>query len=179
MNLDVANGEEHANSAAYMRSSLYANGGGTTDIEIRGSHGVKLWVNGKLVFSQLGGVNQSKRVNVTFQRGWNTLMMKVVQDDKPWKAYTDNGNFWATVNIYYAALGGAHIVPGLPGKEAFIQPSNKTAIGIRLDSPEGKLIGELPFGKTTCPIEKTTGRHDLFLVFPNENVQSMDWFKFE
>lgn len=179
MNLDVANGEEHANSAAYMRSSFYANRGGGTDLEIRGQHGVKLWVNGKLVFSQLGNVNSSKRVPVTFNKGWNTLVMKVVQDDKPWQAYNDNGNFWATVNLYYAALGGAFIVPGLPGKEVLIDPDKGAAVEIRLDAPDGKKIGILNFQQESCPIKKTTGRHTLFLVFPNENAVWVDWYRFE
>lgn len=179
MNLDVANGENHANSAAYMRSSLYAKGGGRTDIEIRGDHGVKLWVNGELVFSQLGGVNQSKRVPATFKRGWNTMVMKVVQDDRPWKPYTDRGNFWATVNIYYAALGNAFIVPGLPGQEVFVDPAPGTAVELRLDAPDGKRFGDLKFGQETCAVEPVKGRHDLFLVFPNENVQVLDWYRFE
>lgn len=179
MNLDVANGEENANSAAYMRSSFYARGGGATDIEIRGEHGVKLWVNGTQVFAQLGNVNQSKRVRVTFKQGWNTMMIKVVQNDKPWQAYKDNGNFWATVNIYYAALGGAFIVPGLPGREVFIDPDSGAAVEVRLDAPDGKKIGALNFKQETCIIEKTIGRHSVFLVFPNENVQTVDWFRFE
>ena len=179
VNLDVANGEENAQSAAYMRSSLYAKGGGTTDIEIRGEHGVKLWVNGELVFSQLGGVNQSPRVNVRFERGWNEMLMKVVQDDQPWQPTEGRGNFWATVNIYYAALGGAFIVPGLPGKEVFVDPDKGTAVEIRLNAPDGELIGTLPFGETVCAVDAPAGRHDVFLVYPNANVQMMDWFRFE
>ncbi len=179
MNLDVANGEGNANCAAYMRSSLFAKGGGQTDLEIRGNHGVKLWVNGKQVFSQLGGVNESKRVVVQFKQGWNEMMMKVVQDDQPWKPTEGRGNFWATVNIYYAALGCAYIVPGYGAKEIFVDPSKETAIDVRLDSPEGKRIGDLKFKETACKVEKTVGRHNLFFVFPNENVQAVDWFRFE
>jgi hypothetical protein len=179
MNLDVATGEENVHSAAYMRSSLFARNGGRTDIEIRGDHGVKLWVNGELVFSQLGGVNQSKRVGVAFKKGWNEMLMKVVQDDQPWKPTEGRGNFWATVNIYYAALGGAFIVPGRPAEEAFIDPYSGTGVELRLNAPDGPVIGELQFGQSTCAIEKTTGRHTLFLVFPHENVQNMDWYRFE
>jgi hypothetical protein len=179
MNLDIATGEENSNSAAYMRSSLYANRGGKTDIEIRGAHGVKLWLNGEQVFAQLGNVGKSERVAVTFKQGWNTLLMKVVQDDKPWAPYTDRGNFWATVNIHYAALGNAHILPGLPGKELLIDPERDAGIEVRLGSPEGRLIGNLKWREGSCEIEKTTGVHDLYLVFPARNVQTVDWYRFE
>jgi hypothetical protein len=179
MNLDVANGEENDNSAAYMRSSFFAKHAGKTDIEIRGEHGVKLWVNGAMVFSQLGNVNTSKRVQVSFKQGWNEMMMKVVQDDQPWKPTQGRGNFWATVNIYYAAMGGAQLVPGYRAQEVNVNPDKGTAVEVRLDAPDGKLIGELKFGQTTCPVSQARGRHTLFLVFPNETVQMMDWFRFE
>lgn len=74
---------------------------------------------------------------------------------------------------------------GIPTKQTFdekdmpIQPEQATAVEVRLDAPDGKLIGELRLGQSTCPIERTKGRHDLFLVFPNENIESMDWFRFE
>ena len=54
-----------------------------------------------------------------------------------------------------------------------------TAIEIRLDAPDGQLIGTLPYGQTSCRITPTTGQHDIFLVFPGENIQSLDWFVFE
>jgi hypothetical protein len=180
INADIANGENHANSACYARSSVYLKGGGRTDIEVRGAHGVKVWVNGQLVFSQLGDLASSKRVSVEFKRGWNEFLVKIVQDDQPWTpAMQGYGNFWATVNMHYVAVGGGFIVPGLPGVERFVDPHQGAAVELRLGAPDGKLIGTLPFKQTTCEIEKVTGRHDLFLVFPNENVQSMDWFRFE
>ncbi len=180
INCDVANGENHANGAAYMRSSVYAKRGGKTGIEIRGAHGVKVWLNGQQVFSQAGGVDRSPRVEATFKQGWNQFLVKVVQDEKPWAPDMRGwGNFWASVTMHYRAVGDAFIVPGLPGKEYFIQPHSGTAAEVRLDAPDGKRIGDLKFGQSTCEIEKTTGRHDLFLVFPNENVQTMDWFRFE
>jgi hypothetical protein len=83
------------------------------------------------------------------------------------------------VTFYHRIVGGTFTVPGLPGKELFVDPSKGTAVEVRLDAPDGKLIGELPFHQTNCPVVKTNGRHDLFLVFPNENVEAMDWFRFE
>jgi hypothetical protein len=124
-------------------------------------------------------VNTSKRVQVSFKQGWNEMMMKVVQDDQPWKPTQGRGNFWATVNIYYAAMGGAQLVPGYRAQEVNVDPDKGTAVEVRLDAPDGKLIGEMKFGQTTCPVSQAKGRHTLFLVFPNETVQMMDWFRFE
>jgi len=180
INCDVANGENHANSAAYMRSSVYAKHGGNTDFEVRGSHGVKVWLNGEQVFSRVGNVDKSPRAKVTFKKGWNQLLVKVVQDDKPWAAVMNGyGNFWAAISMHYLTIGDAFILPGLPGKELFVQPNPGTGVEIRLDAPEGKLIGELQLGQNSCQIQKTKGRHNLFLVFPNQNVNMMDWFRFE
>lgn len=180
INCDVVNGENHANGAAYMRSSVYARNAGKVDAEIRGAHGVKVWLNGEPVFSQLGNVNKTKRVDIKLKKGWNQFLVKVVQDDKPWApAMQGYGNFWASVTFYHRIVGGTFTVPGLPGKEVAIQPNQGTAVEVRLDAPDGKRIGDLKFGQTTCAVEKTNGRHDVFLVFPNENVEAMDWFRFE
>jgi len=180
INCDVVNGENHANSAAYMRSSVYAVGGGKTGVELRGAHGLKVWLNGEQVFSKVGDIDKTPRVEMNFKHGWNHFLVKVVQDDRAWApAMQGYGNFWASVTMHYAAVGNAFILPGLPGKELAIHPNHGTAVEIRLDQPDGRLIGELQFGKNTCRIDKTKGRHDLFLVFPNQNVNMMDWFRFE
>lgn len=57
--------------------------------------------------------------------------------------------------------------------------NNGTAIEIRLDAPNGTLVGTIPCGQQTCRITPTSGLHDLFLVFPSENVQAVDWFIFK
>ncbi len=54
-----------------------------------------------------------------------------------------------------------------------------TAIELRLDAPDGTLIGTVPFGRQSCGITPASGVHDLFLVFPGENIQAVDWFVFE
>jgi hypothetical protein len=177
---DVANGENHANCADYMRSSVYAKRGGKTGIEIRGGYGLKVWVNGQQVFAQAGNIDKSPRVEVTFKQGWNEILVKVVQDDKAWTPTKQGeGNFWASVTMYYRGVGDAFVVPGAPGKEIFTPPNPGTAIDVRLDAPDGKRIGEMMFGQKTCSIIKTQGRHDLFLLFPNENIRNFDWFRFE
>ena len=179
VNCDVATGENHANSACYMRTSIYAKAGGATDIEIRGSHGVKVWLNGQQIFSLIGNVDNSPRAKATFKQGWNSILVKVVQDDKPWAPAQGNGNFWAAISMHYLTVGDAFILPGLPGTERYINPNPGTAVEVRLGAPDGKLIGELKFKQESCKIQPPKGRQNLFLVFPNENVQSMDWFRFE
>ena len=57
--------------------------------------------------------------------------------------------------------------------------NNGTAIEIRLDAPDGTLVGTVPCGQETCRITTTSGLHDVFLVFPNANVQALDWFIFK
>lgn len=176
---DLAHGEGHANSAGYLRACVYFRGAGPGELEIRGAHGVKVWLNGTQVFAQLGNVNTSKRVRINKRKGWNQFLVKIVQDDRPWapdpRGY---GNFWASVTTYYPG-DGTFTLPGLPGKEVFIQPHPGTALELRLDAPQGPVVGELKFGQTDCPVVPTTGRHDLFVVFPNENARALDWFRFE
>ncbi len=174
----AVDGEKHANGAAYMRSSIYAKRGGKTGIEIRGAHGLKVWLNDQQLFSQLGDIDKSSRVEATFKQGWNVILVKAVQDDE--KVGDKNGaNFWASVTMYYRGVGDAFVSPRAPGKEIFIPPHPGAAIEVRLDAPDGKRIGEMAFGQKTCAINKTQGRHDLFLVFPNQNIRTFDWFRFE
>ena len=69
-------------------------------------------------------------------------------------------------------------MPGGPGKEVYIQSDPGPAIEIRLGAPDGRCAGKLMFQQDSCRVERITGRHDLFLVFPNENIQAFDWFRF-
>ena len=52
-----------------------------------------------------------------------------------------------------------------------------TVVEIRLDSPSGRLIGQLVAGETTCPVAKVEGNHNVFLVFPCNAVKMVDWFR--
>jgi len=47
---------------------------------------------------------------------------------------------------------------------------------LRLNSPEGTIIGKLEAGQNTCPIENVSGVHNVFLVFPTDAVRTVDWF---
>jgi uncharacterized repeat protein (TIGR02543 family) len=60
-----------------------------------------------------------------------------------------------------------------------LEQNDGTGIEIRLDAPDGTLIGTVLYGQKACRISATTGVHDIFLVFPNANVQTLDWFIFQ
>ncbi len=49
--------------------------------------GIKAWLNGKLVFDQWtesGAAPRQKRVKVRLAKGWNELMLKVVDQQGGW-----------------------------------------------------------------------------------------------
>jgi hypothetical protein len=66
----------------------------------------------------------------------------------------------------------------LPTEERGEASGADSLVELRLDSPTGQVIGELKSGDTECPIKPTTGIHNLFLVFPGNQVQAVDWFTF-
>lgn len=51
-----------------------------------------------------------------------------------------------------------------------------TLLEMRLDSPDGQLIGQLASGQTSCPVAGAKGVHNLYLVFPSTAVKSVDCF---
>ena len=68
--------------------------------------------------------------------------------------------------------------------------SNGGQIDIRLDSPNGRLIGRINVKNTgdwqtwetlSCKVRPVTGIHDLYLVFSGGNGElfNIDWWKFE
>jgi len=79
-------------------------------------------------------------------------------------------------------LGQITSVPGLPLEPA--SPANAAAAGVamelRLDSVEGKVIGTFHHGQTAAKAQiPVTGIHNIYLAFPRESVQSVNWFRFE
>jgi hypothetical protein len=52
-------------------------------------------------------------------------------------------------------------------------------IELRLDAPDGQLIGTLTAGQTSCPVQKVAGVRTLFLVFSDNAVRLLDWFQFQ
>ena len=184
VDLDVANGEGNANACAYLRASIYAPiGRNNASMTASCASGVKVWLNGKLIIARnepgthtLGGSAELGVIN----QGWNTILIKVNQDNAPWLAKTQgDGNFWVKFGTVASGCGAIVYLPGLPTVEKAATASGNTIVELRLDAPIGKLIGRVPVGQTTCPVEKIAGVHSLFLVFPNDMMKMVDWFRFE
>ncbi len=57
------------------------------------------------------------------------------------------------------------------------QAKEGVLLELRLDSPEGKVIGKLEAGQTTCALAGVSGVHNIFLVFPDNVVKHVDWFQ--
>ena len=53
------------------------------------------------------------------------------------------------------------------------------AIELRLDAPNGELIGQVTNGADGCDIKRVEGIHQLFLVFRESRIKTLDWFRFE
>jgi hypothetical protein len=54
----------------------------------------------------------------------------------------------------------------------------KGPIELRLDAPNGPLLGVFPAGKKECQITRVTGGHHIYLVFPEGGKMCVDWFRF-
>jgi|GEM_PF-1452920 len=178
VNCDVVNGEENEQSAAYMRASIYAENGGKQPLQIQGAHGLRVWLNGEAIYAKLGtDPDQSATVEVDFNQGWNQFLVKVVQDDKTWQPVNKGwGTFWASIQLNSKKLGGIHCLPGLPGELTNVDSDG--VITLRLDAPDGPVIGEMVYPEDFCKIKSTTGLHDLFMTFPNGNVKQVEWYRF-
>jgi hypothetical protein len=181
VDFDVANGEENANACAYARCSIYAPVGRTNaTMTVSCGSGVKVWLNGALVIAENKPGTYSETEKGIIKQGWNTVLVKVNQDAAKWTPKTTgDGNFWFTFGTVASGCGNIVYLPGLPTEERAQSTKSQTAVELRLSSPEGKLIGRLAPGQTECPVEKTTGIHNFFLVFPGAPVSSVDWFNFE
>lgn len=181
VDLDVFNGENHANACAYLRTSIYAPIGRTmATMTASCASGVKVWVNGVLVIAENKPGTFSETKKCIIRQGWNTILIKVNQDNAPWVAKTKgDGNFWVKFGTVASGCGDIVYLPGLPTEERALSSSAGTAVELRLDSPEGRRIGSLLSGGQTCDVEMVTGIHSVFLVFPGVLVRSVDWFKFE
>lgn len=73
----------------YLRSQMWSEKAQQARLETGSDDGIKIWLNGKMVF-----VNDISRgcapgddvVDVSLQKGWNTLMLKVVNKSGGWAA---------------------------------------------------------------------------------------------
>jgi hypothetical protein len=144
--------------------------------------GLKVWFNGKLVISDNGAGRKSKGVPIL--AGWNTILVKVNQNDAAYKPLLEGqGNFWCRLGFLQAGqMGRALSVPGLPleDKPAARDSATGVAMEVRLDSVEGKVIGTFHHGQTEVNADaRVTGVHNVYLVFPQDAVKSVNWFRFE
>jgi len=180
VDLDVVNGEGNANACAYMRSSIYAPTGRThATMTVTCASGAKVWLNGELVIAK-NGPGAATNILGVIRQGWNTVLIKVNQDNAAWTAKTTGlGNFWAKFTPGAASCGNVVYLPGLPTNERATTADHRALIEMHLDAPNGPVIGRLESNQTTCLVSDVGGIHNLFLVFPGHSVQLVDWFKFE
>ena len=74
---------------AYLRTRIESPDNKPMTFEIFSDDGVKAWLNGKVIHSNNIArpiMPQPDRVNATLQKGVNTLMLKVTQNNLPWGA---------------------------------------------------------------------------------------------
>jgi hypothetical protein len=181
VNLDVANGEGLENSCAYARCAIYAPVGRTNaTMTVSCASGIKVWLNGEQIIAENRPGTFSETIRGVIKQGWNTILIKVNQDDSKWVAQTaGDGNFWFKFGTVASSCGDIVYLPGLPTEERAASSKSATNVELRLDSPHGKLIAKLPPGETECAVEDVSGIHNLYLVFPGANVRTMDWFRFQ
>ncbi|MBN2475320.1 MAG: HEAT repeat domain-containing protein [Pirellulales bacterium] len=73
--------------AAYLRTRVLSPAEQEAQLEMGSDDAVKAWLNGAAVYDQYGGggvAPRQKRVKVKLQKGWNELMLKVVDHEGGW-----------------------------------------------------------------------------------------------
>jgi hypothetical protein len=172
VDLDTANGEEAKDACAYARASIYATTARTNaTLSITSTGGSKVWLNGELVLSNPSAGTYSETPKGTIRAGWNTILVKTCQGKAP-------GNLSFTFGIVASSCGHIVTLPGLPTEDR-VSAADGSLVELRLDSPEGELIGAVPAGQSECPIKPVTGIHNLYLVSPRNTCKEVDWFRME
>jgi HEAT repeat protein len=72
---------------AYVRTAVWSDDAAEARLEIGSDDAVKAWINGQLVHSNwLSRAREpgQDKVDVKLQKGWNTLLLKVVNIEGPW-----------------------------------------------------------------------------------------------
>jgi hypothetical protein len=73
---------------AYVRTRVYSDKDQPARLEMGSDDGVKAWLNGKVIHAnnvpRAVTVNSDK-VNITLKQGWNTLMLKITQNNQGWE----------------------------------------------------------------------------------------------
>jgi hypothetical protein len=73
--------------AAYVRTRVWSDSDRNALLELGSDDGVKAWLNGRLVFDHWneGGIApRQKRIPVKLAKGWNDVMLKVVDQQGGW-----------------------------------------------------------------------------------------------
>jgi hypothetical protein len=76
-----------SNRCVYVRTEVWSDAQQAVRLEIGSDDGVKAWLNGELVHSNLafrGVAPGQDELEVTLNEGWNPLMLKVVQGGGAW-----------------------------------------------------------------------------------------------
>jgi len=74
--------------AGYARTYVHSDNEQPARVDFGTDDGDKLWLNGKLVHADRAGgpaTPGEHKVNVTLQKGWNTILLKVTQDTGTWQ----------------------------------------------------------------------------------------------
>ena len=82
---DILGGE---NCAAYLRTCIHVDAAANAVLELGTDDGGRAWLNGKAVHSNpTAGACQpgEHKVKIRLNQGWNTLLVKVVQQTGPWE----------------------------------------------------------------------------------------------
>ena len=77
------------NRAGYLFTRLYSPDAQPAQLEVGSDDGIKVWLNGQVVHANnaLRGVGAAQdRIAISLQAGWNTLLLKVTNDDGGWAA---------------------------------------------------------------------------------------------
>lgn len=72
---------------AYARTRIFSESDQTARLELGSDDGVKAWLNGKLIHSHNTSralTAGSDKAEVNLQKGWNTLLLKITQNNQGW-----------------------------------------------------------------------------------------------
>ncbi|HMK38764.1 MAG TPA: hypothetical protein VK569_05450, partial [Bacteroidota bacterium] len=77
------------NGVVYLRTNVWSPSEGNARLEAGSNYGIKIWWNGKIVHAStaLRSLSPgSDRIPVVLKGGWNTILVKVEQGERPWGA---------------------------------------------------------------------------------------------
>ncbi len=108
---------EHPKSFAYAHTYIFSEAGGQFDLQLTHRFHARIILNGKQI--HVGHNTDGARLIVTFQKGWNSLLLKVSSENAQWYAiplfqahlpaeYEETNIAWKT------PLPGARIYQGTP-----------------------------------------------------------------